>query len=207
VSVRIKICGITRPQDGRLAAELGCDAIGLVFYPKSPRNVSLAAAAAVIAALPPFVTVVALFVDPSREQVQTVLDACPIDVLQFHGEESPEFCRGFSRPYLKAVRMRPGFDLSVCARAYADARGLLVDAYVEGVAGGTGQRFDWNLLPGDLALPLILSGGLDVHNIADAVRQVHPAAVDVSSGVEQSKGIKDAALMAAFIKGARDGAL
>jgi phosphoribosylanthranilate isomerase len=207
VAVRIKICGITRAEDGRQAAALGADAIGLVFYPKSPRNVSLEAARAVIAALPPFVTVVALFVDPAREVVEEVLAGCAIDVLQFHGEEPADFCRSFSRPYLKAVRMRAGFDLSACADDYHDARGLLVDAYVEGVAGGTGQRFDWSLLPEDLPLPLILSGGLDSHNICDAVRQVRPAAVDVSSGVEQSKGIKDVALMAAFIKGARDGAL
>ena len=200
---RIKICGLTRPEDAREAARLGVDAIGLVFYPPSPRHVSFETARAVVAALDPFVTVVGLFVDPTREEVEKALAACPIDVLQFHGNESPDFCRSFARPYLKAVRMRPGVDLHRVARDYADARGVLVDAFVEGVAGGTGQRFDWSLIPRDLSLPVILSGGLDPDNIVEAVDAVHPAAVDVSSGVEQSKGIKDAARMAAFISGAR----
>lgn len=204
---RVKICGITRPQDGREAAALGADAIGLVFYPPSPRHVTPETARAVVAALPPFVTVVALFVDPTRAQVDAVLSSCPVDVLQFHGDESPEFCRAFARPYLKAVRVRPGVDLQALAAQYADARGLLVDTYVEGVAGGTGARFDWSLLPDSLPLPLVLSGGLDPDNVAQAVRAVHPAAVDVSSGVEKTKGIKDAARMAAFISGAKHGAL
>lgn len=204
---RVKICGITRPEDGRLAASLGADAIGLVFYAKSPRAVSLAQARQIVAALPPFVTVVGLFVDPDPVDVETVLAACPLDVLQFHGDESPAFCRSFQRPYLKAVRMRPGFDLSACAAEYRDARAMLVDAFVEGVPGGTGQRFDWALLPETLPLPLILSGGLGPDNVEAAVRQVKPAAVDVSSGVEQSRGIKDAAAMAAFIQGARNGSL
>lgn len=204
---RVKICGITRPEDGRLAASLGADAIGLVFYAKSPRAVSLAQARQIVAALPPFVTVVGLFVDPDPVDVETVLAACPLDVLQFHGDESPAFCRSFQRPYLKAVRMRPGFDLSACAAEYCDARAMLVDAFVEGVPGGTGQRFDWALLPETLPLPLILSGGLGPDNVEAAVRQVKPAAVDVSSGVEQSRGIKDAAAMAAFIQGARNGSL
>ncbi|WP_293230913.1 phosphoribosylanthranilate isomerase [Paludibacterium sp.] len=200
---RVKICGITRPEDGAEAARLGVDAIGLVFYPKSPRYVTLDAARAVVAALPPFVSVVALFVDPSRDEVEQVLSALPIDVLQFHGDETPAFCRSFQRPYLKAVRMRPGTDLAALAADYADARGVLVDAFVEGVHGGTGTRFDWSLLPAALPVPLILSGGLDEHNVAEAVRQVRPAAVDVSSGVEKSKGLKDAGRMAAFIQGAK----
>ena len=204
---RIKICGITRVEDGCQAAALGADAIGLVFYSKSPRHVSPQQARAVVAALPPFVSVVALFVDPTRAEVEAVLAACPIDILQFHGAETPAFCRSFARPYLKALRVRPGVDVSAYAAQYADARGLLVDAYVEGLPGGTGQAFDWSLLPHDLPVPLILSGGLDEHNVARAVASVHPAAVDVSSGVEQSKGIKDAARMAAFILGARHGAL
>jgi len=201
------MCGITRPEDAREAAQLGADAIGLVFYSKSPRYVSLEAARRVVAALPPFVSVVGLFVDPTPREVERVLEACPIDLLQFHGDESPDFCRQFHRPYLKAVRMRAGIDLPAYAAAYADARGLLVDAYVEGTAGGTGQCFDWALLPQALPLPLVLSGGLDEHNVAEAVRRVRPAAVDVSSGVEQSKGIKDAARMAAFILGVRHGSL
>ncbi|STB64123.1 N-(5'-phosphoribosyl)anthranilate isomerase [Chromobacterium violaceum] len=186
---------------------MGADAVGLVFYGKSPRNVSIEQARAVIAALPPFVSVVALFVNPEREWVERVLAGCAVDVLQFHGEESAEFCRSFHRPYLKAVRVRPGVDLLEAARLYPDARGLLTDAFVEGAHGGTGATFDWALLPHDLPLPLILSGGLDEKNIAEAVRRVRPAAVDVSSGVEAGKGIKDAARMAAFISGARHGSV
>lgn len=204
---RIKICGITRPEDGVAAAYLGADAIGLVFYDKSPRHVTLEQARAVIAALPPFVTVVALFVDPSRAWVEQVLAACAIDVLQFHGDETADFCRSFHRPYLKAVRVRPGVDLLEWSARYPDARGLLTDAFVDGAHGGTGTTFDWTLLPEQLPLPLILSGGLDEHNVAEAVRRVAPAAVDVSSGVEASKGIKDAARMAAFISGARHGSV
>lgn len=204
---RVKICGITRPEDGVEAARLGADAIGLVFYEKSPRNVSLEQARTIVRALPPFVSVVALFVNPDEAFVRRVLDACPVDILQFHGEESPEFCRSFSRPYLKAVRVRPGVDLLEWAAAYHDARGLLADAFVEGAHGGTGAVFDWTLLPADLPLPLILSGGLTPDNVQDAVTKVQPAAVDVSSGVEQGKGIKDAAKMAAFISGARHGSV
>ncbi|WP_024302202.1 phosphoribosylanthranilate isomerase [Pseudogulbenkiania sp. MAI-1] len=204
---RIKICGITRPEDGVEAARLGADAIGLVFYEKSPRNVSIEQAREIVRALPPFVSVVALFVNPDAAFVHSVLDACPVDVLQFHGEESPEFCRSFSRPYLKAVRVRPGVDLLEWAAAYHDARGLLADAFVEGAHGGTGAVFDWTLLPPALPLPLILSGGLTPDNVQEAVAKVHPAAVDVSSGVESSKGIKDAARMAAFISGAKHGSV
>lgn len=207
MSVRVKICGLTRVEDAVEAARLGVDAIGLVFYPKSPRNVSIARAAAIIAALPPFVSVVGLFVDATREWVETVLSECAIDILQFHGDESPAFCASFHRPYLKAVRVQADTDLAACAKRYASARGLLTDAFVDGVHGGTGQVFDWSLLPQDLPLPLILSGGLDEHNIAEAVRRVRPAAVDVSSGVESAKGIKDAARMAVFISGARHGSL
>ncbi|OWY40575.1 N-(5'-phosphoribosyl)anthranilate isomerase [Xenophilus sp. AP218F] len=205
--MRIKICGITRPQDAREAARLGADAIGLVFYPPSPRHVGLAQAQEVIAALPPFVSVVALFVNPRREEVEEALAACAIDVLQFHGEEDAAFCRSFQRPYLKAARVKPGVNLADWAARYPDARGLLADAFVDGAHGGTGQTFDWALLPDDLSLPLILSGGLDENNIAEAVRRVRPAAVDVSSGVEASRGIKDAARMAAFISGARHGSV
>ena len=197
--IRTKICGITRPEDGQEAARLGVDAIGLVFYPPSPRHVSLDQARAIVAALPPFVTVVALFVDPSVAEVEAVLHAVPVDVLQFHGEESPDFCRQFARPYLKAVRVRPSLDLLQYAAHYAGARGLLADAFVPGMAGGTGATFDWSLLPPNLPLPLILSGGLGPSNIAAAVAAVRPAAVDISSGVESAKGIKDPALMAAFI--------
>ncbi len=205
MTVRTKVCGFTRPQDAAAAAALGVDAIGLVFYAPSPRHVTLAQAQAIIAALPPFVSVVALFVNPTVDEVQQVLAACAIDVLQFHGEETPAFCRSFQRPYLKAVRVRPGMDLAAYAANYHDARGLLTDAFVEGAHGGTGAVFDWTLIPPALPLPLILSGGLDAANVADAVRRVKPAAVDVSSGVEAGKGIKHPERVAAFLAAVREG--
>lgn len=196
---RIKICGITRVEDGLAVARAGADAVGLVFYGKSPRNVGLAQARAIVDALPPFVTTVALFVDPQAGEVQAVIDAVQPDLLQFHGDESPEFCRGFSRPYLKAVRVRPGLDLLQYAARFAEARGLLLDAYVEGEAGGTGHRFDWGLIPQGLPKPVVLAGGLAPGNVAQAIQAVRPWAVDVSSGVEAGKGIKDAAQIAAFV--------
>jgi phosphoribosylanthranilate isomerase len=201
---RVKICGITRIEDGLAAAQAGADAIGLVFYAKSPRHVAVAQARAIAASLPPFVTSVALFVNPSPAEVDAVLGMVPIDLLQFHGEESPDFCRSFARPYLKAVRVRPGVDLVKYATAYPDARGLLLDAYVEGQPGGTGESFDWGLIPHDLPLPVVLSGGLHAGNVAAGIRQVKPWAVDASSGVEAAKGIKDAAKIAAFMQGVRN---
>jgi len=197
---RVKMCGITRPQDGFTAAQAGADAIGLVFYAKSPRNVELAQAAGIARVLPPFVTTVALFVNPQPEQVIAVLQQVRPDVLQFHGEESPEFCRSFGVPYLKAVRVRPETDLLQFAALYADAQGLLLDAWSDAAHGGTGERFDWNLIPADLPKPVILAGGLSPVNVRTAIETVQPWAVDVSSGVEVSKGIKDAALIAAFMK-------
>jgi len=205
VRTRVKICGITRPQDARAAAALGADAVGLVFWPRSPRAVDVAQARAVAAALPPFVTRVGLFVDAGPEELAAVLAAVPLDLLQFHGDESPAQCRAAGRPYLKAVRMRPGVDLLRFEREYADAAGLLVDAYRPGQPGGTGATFDWELLPREPGLPLVLAGGLDPGNVAEAVRRVRPWAVDVSGGVEADKGIKDAAKMAAFMQGVRDG--
>ena len=203
MSVRIKVCGFTRAEDAVAAANLGIDAIGLVFYEKSPRHVSVALAQQIIAALPPFVTVVALFVNATREEIAAVLAQCAIDVLQFHGEESAAFCRSFARPYLKAVRVQPGVDLAGLAAEFHDARGLLTDAFVEGAHGGTGKTFDWTLIPDYLPLPLILSGGLDEHNVADAVRRVRPAAVDVSSGVEAGKGIKSVPRVTDFVAAVR----
>lgn len=197
---RIKICGITRKEDALAAARSGADALGLVFYEKSPRHVSIAQAAQLAAAVPPFVTVVGLFVNASAESVRATLQAVPLDVLQFHGDETPAFCAQFGRPYLKAIRVKPGVDLVQCAADYASAQGLLLDAYVEGTPGGTGEAFDWDLIPRNLALPVILSGGLHAGNVAAGIRQVRPWAVDVSSGVEAGKGIKDAAKIAAFIK-------
>jgi len=197
---RVKICGITRTADAVAAAQAGADAIGLVFYPPSPRNVDVAAAKAVCSALPPFVTSVGLFVDADPALVRAVLDQVPLDLLQFHGDEAPDYCRAFGRPYMKAVRVKHDVNLLEYAARYADARGLLVDAFVEGVPGGTGAAFDWRLLPPGLPLPLVLSGGLDPDNVAAAVAQVQPWAVDVSSGVEARRGVKDLARIAAFIQ-------
>jgi phosphoribosylanthranilate isomerase len=197
---RIKICGLTREQDVLAAASLGADAFGLVFYEKSPRHVTVQQAAQLARALPPFVTIVGLFVNPSVDYVCEVLAKVPLDVLQFHGEEPPKFCGQFGKPFLKAIRVRAGVDLVQCASRYAEAQGLLLDAFVEGTQGGTGESFDWSLIPHDLPLPVILSGGLHAGNVAAAVGQVRPYAVDVSSGVEAAKGIKDAAKIAAFIQ-------
>ncbi len=201
---RIKICGITRVQDAHAAAELGADAIGLVFYAPSPRNVGVEQARAIIAALPPFVTAVGLFVDPARDQVESVLRHCALNLLQFHGDETPDFCSAFGLPYIKAARVRPNADLVQSLSPYADARGWLLDAYHDQLYGGTGASFDWNLIPSGLARPVILSGGLTPENVGAAVRQVRPWAVDVSSGVEAEKGIKDAAKIAAFITGVKN---
>lgn len=201
---RTKICGITRVEDALAAAHSGADAIGLVFHEKSPRYVTLQQAARLAAALPPFVTVAGLFVDVSADYVHAVLEEVPLDVLQFHGEETPDFCASFSRPYIKAIRVREGVDLVQCASAYASAQGLLLDAWVKDVPGGTGHSFDWGLIPHGLPLPVILSGGLNPGNVAAGIRAVRPYAVDVSSGVEAQKGIKDAAKIAAFIKEVKD---
>lgn len=200
---RVKICGITRVEDGLAAARHGADAVGLVFYPASPRHVSAAQAAAIARALPPFVTTVGLFVNPTAEEVEAVLGELRLDLLQFHGDEAPESCAGFGVPWLKAVRVKAGLDLVQYAIRYREAKGLLLDAYVEGLAGGTGRSFDWNLIPAGLPLPVVLSGGLEPASVAAAIRQVRPWAVDVSSGVEAAKGIKDAAKIAAFIQGVR----
>lgn len=201
---RTKICGITRVEDALSAARSGADAIGLVFYARSPRNVALDLATEIAFALPPFVTRVALFVNPSVEEVETVLRQIRPDVLQFHGEETPEFCRSFGVSYLKAARVRPGVDLLQFAASYADAQGLLLDAWGEGAHGGTGERFDWALIPRNLPKPVILAGGLSAANVGQAIRSTRPWAVDVSSGVEVSKGIKDAARIAAFMKEVRN---
>lgn len=204
---RIKICGITRVEDGLVAAREGADAIGLVFYPPSPRHIGVPQATEIARALPPFVTTVGLFVDPTVAEVEAVLNRLHLDLLQFHGEEPPEFCGRFGVPYLKAKRVKAGVDLVQYAVRYREAKGLLLDAYVEGVAGGTGQSFDWGLIPADLPLPVILSGGLAPENVEAAIRQVRPWAVDVSSGVEAAKGIKDAAKIAAFMQGVRNAAI
>jgi phosphoribosylanthranilate isomerase len=197
---RIKICGITREQDLHAVASCGADAIGLVFYAKSPRHVSLQQAVRLVSQVPPFVSVVGLFVNPTVDEVREVLANVALDVLQFHGDESSVFCAQFGKPYLKAIRVKAGVDLVECAAEFSSAQGLLLDAFVEGTQGGTGESFDWALIPQKLALPVILSGGLHAGNVAAAIKQVRPYAVDVSSGVEVAKGIKNAAKIAAFIQ-------
>ena len=199
-----KICGITRPEDALAAARAGAHAIGVVFYAPSPRHVTPRRAAEILRALPPFITTVALFVDAEQEEVRAALAEAPTALLQFHGSETPAFCRRFGRPYVKAVRMKAGVDLLQYAREYHDAKALLLDNYVEGLHGGSGSAFDWSLIPRGLPLPVILSGGLTPENVMDAVRRVRPSAVDVSSGVESAKGVKDTAKIAAFIKGVRN---
>ncbi|SMC23647.1 phosphoribosylanthranilate isomerase [Andreprevotia lacus DSM 23236] len=197
---RIKICGLRDAQTARFTAEAGADAIGLVFYPPSPRHVETAVAAQIVAALPAFVSSVGLFVDADAAFVREVIAQTGIDLLQFHGDESPDYCRQFGRPYIKAVRVKPDTNLVEYCTRYADARGVLVDAFVDGTPGGTGEAFDWSLLPRDLPLPLILSGGLHPENVTDAVRQLRPWAVDVSSGVEASRGVKDRVRIQSFIQ-------
>lgn len=197
---RVKICGFTRAEDAVEAAYLGADAIGLVFYSKSPRAVTAEQAKPIIDSLPAFVSVVGLFVDAEADYVKTVLSQVHLDVLQFHGDECPEACRVYGKPYIKAVRMRAETDVAALEQAYADASGLLLDAFHPGIQGGSGIRFDWDLIPRQRRLPLILAGGLGVDNARSAIEQVQPYALDVSSGVEAGKGIKDAAKMAAFIR-------
>lgn len=198
---RAKICGITRVEDALAAVAAGADAIGLVFYAKSPRCVTAEQAAVICAALPPFVSSVGLFVDAEAGQVNAVLNQVPLDLLQFHGDESPQYCRQFARPYIKAVRMAEGVDLSAVAAGYHEARGLLLDSYQKGMPGGTGHAFDWARIPPGLNTAVILAGGLNPGNVGEALRQVRPYAVDVSSGVERDKGIKDADKIIAFMRG------
>ncbi len=200
---RIKICGITRVEDGLACAHLGADAIGLVFYPPSPRAVSVPAAQAIVAALPPFVTTVALFVNPESSDVETVLRSVRPDLLQFHGHETNAFCRQFGVRYLKALPVRTGAGLVQSASQYLDAAGLLLDTPTEAF-GGCGEVFDWSLIPPVLASRCVLAGGLNAANVAAAIGQVRPWAVDVSSGVESAKGIKAADQIAAFIKEVRN---
>lgn len=199
-NVRSKICGITRIEDALAAAEAGADAIGFVFYAKSPRAVDVRQARAIIAELPPFVTTVGLFVNASRCELNEILEVVPLDLLQFHGDETPQDCEGYHRPWIKALRVRPGDDLEAACKLYAGARGILLDTYVAGVPGGTGEAFDWSLVPERLSKPIILAGGLSADNVGQAIAQVGPYAVDVSGGVEQAKGIKDAAKIEAFMR-------
>lgn len=203
---RIKICGITREDDLDAVVAAGADALGFVFYAPSPRYVAAARAAELVARVPAFVKTVGLFVNAAPEAVATVLDQVPLDLLQFHGDEAPGYCAAFRRPWIKAARVKPGLDLLEYARAFSGAAGisgLLLDAHVEGYGGG-GQTFDWSLIPPGLPLPVILSGGLHPGNVAEAVRRVRPWAVDVSSGVEAARGVKDMRKITEFIAGVRD---
>ncbi len=199
---RIKICGLTRAEDMQVAIEAGADALGLVFYPPSPRFIDPEQAVRLAGMAPPFVSVVGLFVNAEARQVSELLAAVPIHLLQFHGDEDEAYCRQFGRPYIKAARMRPGLDLLQYAASFPSAQAILVDAFVEGYGGG-GKSFDWNLIPNSMSKPLVLSGGLDADNVGEAIRRVRPAAVDVSSGVEAAKGIKDADKIRSFIAAAR----
>lgn len=198
--VRVKICGITSLSDALNAVHAGADAIGLVFYAPSPRAVKIDQAAEIVRNLPPFVSVVGLFVDADAHFIREVLSRVGLDVIQFHGDEAPAFCESFNHAFIKAVRVKKDTDLIQYALDYSAAQGLLLDAFAEGVPGGTGQVFDWALIPQQISLPVILAGGLNADNVQQAIARVQPYAVDVSGGVEASKGIKDVIKMDAFVK-------
>ena len=200
---RVKVCGITRGEDALFAAESGSNAIGFVFWSKSTRNISPEAACEITGVLPPFVSTVGVYVDPTQEWVEQTATTAGLSLLQFHGDETPEFCNQFSLPYIKAIRVKPGLDLLQYAERFDSARGLLLDTYTAGMPGGTGHVFDWDLIPCDLPLPIILSGGLNADNVASGIQQTRPWAVDVSSGVEATKGIKDKQKISAFMQGVR----
>ena len=203
VRTRIKICGISREIDVDAAVNAGADAVGFVFYAKSPRNVTLARAAELARALPPFVTPVALFVNPTTVEVAAVCAAIPQVLLQFHGDEAPAFCASFQRPYLRAIRVSSRVDLLDSARQHPHAQAILFDADVEGFGGG-GKVFDWSLIPSDVPRPVVLSGGLHVGNVIQGIQAVRPWAVDVSSGVESARGIKDADKIRQFCDAVRE---
>jgi len=197
---RVKVCGITRVEDALNAVASGADAIGLVFYEKSPRYITVEKAAEIAESLPPFISKIALFVNAADEEIRTVLDIVPVDLLQFHGEESPQTCQAYGWPYIKAIRMHDDVNLLQLSDDYAEASALLLDSFVEGTQGGTGQKFDWSRVPSNLNKPIILAGGLTAKNVAQAISEVSPYAVDVSGGVEIEKGIKDAAKIEEFIQ-------
>lgn len=197
---RIKICGITRPEDARYVAGCGADAIGLVFYPDSPRNVTVAQAQNIVGALPAFVSVVGLFVNAEKATIEQVLNDVALDVLQFHGSEEASYCESFNRPYLKALQVKPKMDIKQAIALYPNAQGILLDAWHKTLAGGTGEAFDWDLLKGlEQNNRIILAGGLKPANVAEAIKQVKPYAVDVSSGVESAPGVKEADKIKQFI--------
>jgi phosphoribosylanthranilate isomerase len=196
---RVKVCGITRIEDAQAAVAAGADAIGLVFYRRSPRVVSIEQARAIAAVVPPFVSVVGLFVDESAEVIRQVLSHVNLSLLQFHGSETPDQCRLYQRPYLKAIHMRDNVDLPNEEARFADAAGLLLDAFAQGQFGGSGITFDWSRVPAQRTKPIVLAGGLTPENVGEAIRRVRPDAVDVTSGVEAEKGVKDPARIVAFV--------
>jgi phosphoribosylanthranilate isomerase len=202
---RVKICGLTRREDVHASVAAGADAIGLVFYPPSPRAVDVEAAASLATEVPAFVTVVGLFVDAEADRVKEVCRRVPLGLLQFHGQEPPDYCAAFDRPWIKAVAMRQGLELNDVLLRYQGARSLLLDTYDPGMAGGTGRRFDWSRVPAHLGPRIVLAGGLDATNVAEAIGAVRPYAVDVSGGVEQSKGVKSARKINEFMQGVNDG--
>ncbi len=203
IYTQVKICGFTRAQDAIAACDCGVDAIGLVFYPPSTRNIEVAQAAELLESLPPFVSVTGLFLNAEKSLIDKVLQRVPLSLLQFHGTESAEFCEAFDRPYIKSVAMKSVDNVHQYTEQYKKARGFLLDSNMAGAAGGSGDTFDWSLVPTDLPAPLVLAGGLDNNNVHEAVIKVRPAAVDVSSGVESGKGIKDPAMMRSFINNVR----
>jgi phosphoribosylanthranilate isomerase len=200
---RVKICGITRKEDALAAVESGADALGFVFYEPSPRHITVPRAAEIAQALPPFVSTVALFVNADPDMIAEVVDEVGVDLLQFHGQECPDYCARHRRPWIRAVRVKPETDLLAAQNEFAHGRGLLLDAYRPGVPGGTGETFDWDWIPPQLAPGIVLAGGLTPDNVGDAVRRVRPYAVDVSGGVEAGKGIKDPSRIRAFIEEVR----
>ena len=200
---RVKICGITRPEDALVAAEFGVDAIGLVFYPKSPRYIDVERAKEIITALPPFVTTVGLFMDAQANDISSIVGSVPLDLLQFHGDECPADCGQYGLPYIKAVAMQGGIDYALYTASYPDAAGFLLDSHSSGQAGGTGKTFDWAQIPKKQDRPLILAGGLTPENVAKAISLVQPYGIDLSSGVESSPGVKDAAKIQNLMKEVR----
>jgi len=204
---RIKICGITCLEDAKASVRAGCDALGFVFYKESPRYIALDAFKVIVKELPPFVTKTGLFVNADPAEIEEAIQSGFVNVLQFHGDETPDFCRQFNFPYIKAVAVSSSVDLIQYAKDFHDAEALLLDAYHEHLKGGTGQTFDWNLIPQSLSKPIVLAGGLTVDNVKEAIKKVKPYAVDVSGGVEESKGIKNSLKIQAFIKETQDAAV
>jgi phosphoribosylanthranilate isomerase len=200
---RIKICGITTADDARAAVDHGADAIGLVFYARSPRSVTVQQAQQIVAAVPPFITVVALFVDEPADGISRILSSVPVDLVQFHGDETPAFCQQFGRPWIKALRVRPGVELEALCKDYQAGRGILLDSWQDGVPGGTGKSFDWDLAARTLPLPVVLAGGLNEDNVGEAMARLRPAAVDVSGGVERAPGVKDSGKIERFVAAVR----